>query len=860
MFRLLHYFSVTSGVAVLVVTLLLSYVFYQHEVSKMVLAGEKQNINTARLLANASRAELMSILRVGREGPLRGPTPLQQLDERIQQLARDLPIVKVKFYALDGYTLYSSESRQVGEEKYGSEGLSLAARQGVPSSKLSYREQFSAFSRNLTDIAVVETYIPLFGEEAGEVQAVFELYSDVTSLVDEIEHDVSMLVSLLILAFGLLYAVLFVLVRHADGVLKCQYLTLAEKEGAIRDRNQLLKAEVRQRQQAEAALQSANEMLENKVQERTIELVSTVEELRLENLQREQAEESLSMLSTAVEQSPSSVVIADTNGTIEYANPKFYAVTGYNEQEVIGSDGFMNKSSEMPQQLYHELWREINAGREWRGELLSRKKDGTLFWEAVSISPIIDGSDQITHYVAVKEDISLRKSYENELLRQANYDSLTGLANRLLVKDRLAQAIARAQRTATKVAVLFIDLDDFKKVNDSLGHSAGDELLMETARRLEECVRATDTVGLGASVGRDTVARMGGDEFVVLLTDLEHSDSVEVVAREIQQTLAQPFTVMGHEVFVSNSIGITLFPDDGVDIEVLMRNADLAMYQAKESGCGTFSYFTKSFNETAQERLHLEAALRHAIENGELSLHYQPIIDNHSDTIAGAEALLRWENAELGSVSPARFIPIAERTGLIVEIGRWVLEQGLRDYIALAAKAGGSDFFLSLNVSSRQLRESGFAVEFCELLARHGVAINRIKVEITESLILEDTLHTQSNLAELAMVGARFSVDDFGTGYSSLKYLKKLPVDTLKIDRSFVAEVCSNPDDASLVHSITAMAQGLGIRVIAEGVEEAGQKRFITEAGCHYTQGYFTGAPVPLTLFNVESRAVSSAK
>jgi diguanylate cyclase (GGDEF)-like protein len=505
------------------------------------------------------------------------------------------------------------------------------------------------------------------------------------------------------------------------------------------------------------------------------------------------------------------------------------------------------------------MWQNITSGREWRGELLNRKKDGSLFWEAVSISPITNDAGSITHFVAVNEDISLRKSYENDLLHQANYDSLTGLANRLLVKDRLAQAISRAQRTGTMVAVLFIDLDDFKKVNDSLGHSAGDELLIETGRRLEHCVRATDTVGRDNTPEGDTVARLGGDEFVVILSDVQYPASVERVAWDILQSVSESFTVAGHEVFVTNSIGITLYPDDGRDIEDLMRNADLAMYQAKESGRGVFRFFTNEFNDMAVERLKLEAELRHAIEKDELALYYQPIISNADDTIAGAEALLRWNNKALGPSPPDRFIPISESTGLIVEIGHWVLERGFRDFAELSSRAENTDFYLSLNVSSRQLREPSFADEFCMLARRYDIAIDRIKAEITESLILEDTQHTQSNLAMLAGVGVRFSVDDFGTGYSSLKYLKKLPVDTLKIDRSFISDACTNPDDASLVRSIAAMARGLGIQVIAEGVETAEQKRFATEVGCHYTQGYFTGRPVPLHDFYAPPLGAPSA-
>lgn len=859
MFRLSRYFSLTAGIAVVIVTTGLSYVFYRHEVGQMVDFGEKQNINTARLLVNALRSDLLAVLSQGPPQPGDISGSVRDLDGKIKRLANSLSVVKVKFYSLGGTTLYSSDFSQIGQDESANPAIITAVGEGRPSSKLSYRDEFSAFSHVLANVAMVETYIPMTGESGGEIIGVFELYSDVTALVSRIEKDVTLLVSLLVLAFGALYAVLFVLVRHADGVLQRQYEALLQNKEDIREKNGLLEQEILSRQSAEAALQRANEQLEVKVGERTAELACAVEELQAENRQRQQAETSLRMLSTAVEQSPSSVVITDTRGRIEYANPRFYQVSGYTPGEVIGSNNRLIKSGEMPQQIYRDMWQSIAGGRVWRGELLNRKKDGSLFWEALSISPITDEQQSITHYVAVKEDISLRKSYENELLRQVNYDSLTGLANRLLVTDRLSQAISRAQRTGTKVAVLFIDLDDFKKINDSLGHSAGDELLVETARRLERCVRSSDTVGRDSTPEGDTVARLGGDEFVVILTDVHEPVAVERVAGVILQAVAKPFTVRGQEVYVSNSLGITLYPDDGSDIENLMRNADLAMYQAKESGRGTFRFFTHEYNDLAIERLMLEAELRHAIERDELALHYQPIISNDTDEVAGAEALLRWDSGTLGRVGPDRFIPIAESTGLIVEIGFWVLERGFRDYAELSSRAGSDDIYLSLNVSSRQLREADFADNFDRLVQRYGIPLERIKIEITESLILEDTQYTQGNLAALAGFGVHFSIDDFGTGYSSLKYLKKLPVDTLKIDRSFVSDVCTNPDDASLVQSIAAMAQGLGLQVIAEGVETAEQKHFITMAGCDFTQGYLTGRPVPLCDFNPPSAKAVSA-
>jgi len=850
MFKLLRYFSLAAGLTIMVVTGFLAYVFYDHEIEQLIASGETQNIRVARVLSNALSSELRTLETLRFEPDLANHNEVRALDEAIQKLAKGLPIIKVKFYALDGYTLYSSQFSQIGENKRDNPGFQAAADDGVAVSKLTHRDEFSAFSEMITNREVVETYIPIRSEQDDRVEAVFELYSDVTLLANKIDHDTILLVTFLIVTFSGLYAILFAIVHHADKIISIQYHSLAASEGQIRDKNARLEREIASREQAEQALQQAHDQLEDTVRKRTSELATAVENLRAENAVRREAEQQLQMLSTAVEQSPASVSITDPDGIVLYANPKFLEVSGYAHDEVIGHGSNLLKSGEMPQEVYRDLHDSVHAGKDWRGELLNRKKDGSLFWETVSISPIRSDGDAITHFVAVKEDISLRKQYEEQLVRQANYDSLTGLANRFLMLDRLSQAITRARLQNSRVALLFIDLDDFKKINDSLGHSAGDELLVDFGSRVQTCLREFDGGRRRVSGAIDTVARLGGDEFTVILTDLDEPTTAEWLADAILDTAARPYHIAGQEVFVTSSIGITVYPDDGVDAYDMMRNADLAMYRAKEERPGSFRFFAKEFNDIAVERLRIEAALRHAVANDELALHYQPIVDNHNGRICGAEALLRWHNPVLGDIGPARFIPIAESTGLIVEIGRWVLATGLRDLPRLAERAGCDHFQLSFNVSSRQLQESGFTELLQGLLVDTGVKFEQIRIEITESLILEETGHTQQNLADLSRIGARFSVDDFGTGYSSLRYLKKIPADTLKIDRSFVTDVSTDPDDASLVRSIAAMATGLGIQVIAEGVETADQQEFVVSAGIRYSQGWLTGRPVPLDRFN----------
>ncbi|MCC7167521.1 MAG: diguanylate cyclase, partial [Rhodospirillales bacterium] len=376
----------------------------------------------------------------------------------------------------------------------------------------------------------------------------------------------------------------------------------------------------------------------------------------------------LRRLSQAVEQSSASVMITDVEATIQYVNPKFEQVSGYPASEIIGRKPNVLKSGRTAPEQYGELWGAIKAGREWRGELLNRRKNGELFWEYVAISPIRDGAGKITNYLAIKEDISVRKEYEERLLRQANFDTLTGLPNRLLAMDRLNQAVAHAHRYQTMVALMLLDLDDFKKVNDTLGHAAGDRLLKEASLRLTDCLREGDTV-----------ARLGGDEFVIILPDLKEITNAEIVAEKILEVCAQPFALMEGEVFIAGSIGIALYPQDERDTQLLMRNADAAMYRAKKEGRGTFRFFTPEMNVQAMEHMRMETQLRHALERNELSLHYQPLIDNSSGRLVGAEALLRWTNPVLGNVPPDHFIHLAEDTGLILPIGEWVLREACKE-------------------------------------------------------------------------------------------------------------------------------------------------------------------------------------
>ncbi len=549
--------------------------------------------------------------------------------------------------------------------------------------------------------------------------------------------------------------------------------------------------------------------------------------------ERKRAEDALRKLSRAVEQSPASVIITDTAASIEYVNPKFEETTGYSAEEVIGRNPRFLKSGETPIKTYMDLWRTITAGSEWRGELRNRKKSGEVYWESASISPIKLADGTITHFLAVKEDLTDRKTYEQALHYQANYDPLTELPNRALALDRLSGAIARAQRHGHKTALLFIDLDDFKAVNDSLGHETGDILLQYVAQRIVACVR-----------NEDTVARMGGDEFTVILPDLRAAIDVEPVAVKIVAAFAAPFIVDSHELFVTPSIGITVCPNDGDSPEVLMKNADAAMYRAKHTGHNNFRFFTQEMNDRMVRRRRVESHLRHALGRNEFTLHYQPVVDLPSGAVVGAEALLRWRSPDLGFMPPDEFIPLAEATGLIDGIGDWVLDAACRQLRAWL-DAGLPDLRVSVNVSGRQFRRTLLFDSVYHALEANRIAPGQLELEITESILLEDVTDNLAKVHELKKLGVRISIDDFGTGYSSLRYLKQFPVDALKIDKSFVRDVTTDPGDATIVIAMVNLARNLDLEVVAEGVETLEQQEFLQECECTTVQGFYIARPLP---------------
>lgn len=560
-------------------------------------------------------------------------------------------------------------------------------------------------------------------------------------------------------------------------------------------------------------------------------------ELAIDITERKKAEALLRIQTTAINAASDQIVIADANGRIEFVNPAFERETGYSAQEVIGRSSHILKSGKHGRGFYTEMWRTIRAGLTWHGEIMNKRKDGSLYTDDVTITPVTNDSGIIEHFIAIKRNITEKKIYEERLDHLAHHDSLTGLPNRLLFSDRLNQKLAEARRSGSGTAVMFLDLDRFKVVNDSLGHRAGDLLLKAVAERLRRSLRDVDTI-----------ARMGGDEFTIIVSDVTSSHDASVVAKKVIQSLSTPITVDDRELFVSTSIGISLFPSDGDDVETLVRNADTAMYRAKELGRNNYQFYTHALNAAALEQMNLENALRKAVEREEFLIHYQPRVDINTGEIVGAEALVRWKHPQLGLVSPGEFIPLAEETGLIRPISEFVLRSACRQAVQWQS-ADHRPLDIAVNVSVRQFKH-GIAEAIHAIVTETGLDPRRLDIEITESTLMHNPDLATEIICRLKEMGARISIDDFGTGYSSLAYLKRFPIDAVKIDRSFVKDISTDSDDAAIATAIVAMAHSLQLLVIAEGVETLEQLEFLRSLHCDEMQGYFVSPPVPAEEFD----------
>ncbi|MCB1886877.1 MAG: PAS domain S-box protein [Rhodocyclaceae bacterium] len=556
---------------------------------------------------------------------------------------------------------------------------------------------------------------------------------------------------------------------------------------------------------------------------------------------RRAAEAAINIRNRAIESSSNAIIIsrveAARDNPIVYVNPAFERISGFTLAEVEGRN---------PRFLIGKDWDQVGIERlrdalrrHIAAQVLLRnyRKDGSLFWAEVSVSPVLDDGGELTHYISVITDVTERIRFEEELKHHATHDGLTGLANRVLLSDRIDQAVAHAQRSGRQAAVLMLDLDRFKFINDSLGHSAGDAVVKAVGERLEACLRRGDTV-----------ARIGGDEFALVLAELSAGLGVSNVIGKIEDALAAPVELPGQQLFVTASVGVSLAPADGTSAEALLRNADAAMYAAKEHGGACFRYYQQGMNDRALQQLSLEADLRGAIERGELVLHYQPKLDLRTGRICGAEALIRWQHPAKGMISPLDFIPLAEETGLIVPIGEWALGQACRD-AARWRERHGAPIAVAVNISARQFRQGDLPARVEEALREAELPSWCLELELTESMIMQNAKATTAALEALKAIGIKLSIDDFGTGYSSLSYLRHFPVDVLKIDRSFVKDLSDSEDCRTIAGTIMVLAHGLGMSVVAEGVETEDQLRFLGLRDCDMIQGYLFSRPLPVSDF-----------
>jgi len=585
-----------------------------------------------------------------------------------------------------------------------------------------------------------------------------------------------------------------------------------------------------------------------------LELVATVQDIT----EQRESQNTIELYANVFKHSAEAILISDYKNRIIAINLAFTELSGYTIDDVIGKNPQILSSGQTPKVVYHQMWQSLQEKGHWQGEMIDRKKDGSLYPKWMSISVSYDDEGNLNHYIASFSDISERKAVEERIFHLAHHDSLTGLLNRFSLEERLEQIVSYAQREIRKIAVLFIDLDRFKVINDTLGHHVGDELLKEVAKRLKSSVRDSDIV-----------ARIGGDEFVVVLSNIEDSTMVPNMAAKILELLAQPYHIGKNQLSSTPSIGIALYPSDGCTADELMMNADTSMYHAKSEGKNNYQFFSSKLNKAANEIMSLERELRTAMQNEQFSLYYQPKIELANGCITSVEALLRWHHPQRGLVPPDKFIHIAEESGIINTLGEWVLEEACRQLAKW--KSQGLTLNIAVNLSPKQLRDKEIISKIKQLIEKYDLKKDELELEVTETAAMTNAKNAIKQMHEIRSAGATLAIDDFGTGYSSLAYLKLFPVQVLKLDRTFVCNIEENGDDATICSASISLAHNLGMKVVAEGVETEAQKDFLVGHQCDYMQGYLFSRPLPVdevtsllnenkVQFNHSLKAVSEGK
>ena len=567
---------------------------------------------------------------------------------------------------------------------------------------------------------------------------------------------------------------------------------------------------------------------------RILEIASSIAGITIRNRQRE---ERLLQWNTVFRDASEGMVITNAQGAIIDVNQSFTNITGYTKDEVLGKNPNILNSGCQDTAYYQHMWDSLQTSGRWQGEIWNRRKQGDIYPEWLSISRIDNEEGKPFNYVAVFSDISRIKESERKLYHLAHHDPLTGLPNRLLMTTRLEHAVQQSKRTPIHLALMFIDLDHFKNVNDSYGHALGDQLLVNVARRLSSHLRSGDTI-----------ARIGGDEFVVLLEQLEQPNQAAALAQSCIDTLARPFAIAGQEIFITPSIGIALFPEDGNDADTLLKHADIAMYRSKEEGRRQYSFYTKKLSDKVRERLKCEMLLRRALQHQEFELHYQPQVCANNCKIVGAEALLRWNHPEQGQILPDKFIPVLEETGLIQEVGAWVLQTACRQMQEWEGM-GLPKIRLAVNLSAKQVSPECINQRLQKILAESGFSPDRLELEITEHSIMQGVDSGNQPLSSLRELGVSLAIDDFGSGHSSLMRLKQLPVHCLKIERALVKDIPDDLDNQAICRAVVALGHSLGVRIVAEGVESEAQADFLRSIGCDELQGYLYGHPIAADKF-----------
>ncbi|HEY0848208.1 MAG TPA: EAL domain-containing protein [Noviherbaspirillum sp.] len=933
-FNLRRYYSVISFGFIVLIAIALGWVSRHYAVAELLSLSEQKNVALATTFKNSlwpkferfvSRSYALS------GDGLIGDEELPSLRQHAVSLMSDTDVAKIKIYNLNGVTIFSTDSKQIGEIKRNNLGFTTAAA-GEVISELVHRDTFDAFEQVIENRDLASSYLPI-RNGTGEVLAVFELYSDVTPFVQQLERAQGIVVLTVVGLLSLLYAALHMVVARAHRIIEEQRRSLEktnelldmrvrDRTAALQETNRILGRKIIERRRAEEetrrllvekdailnnisegiaffkrrTVQACNHRLEELfgfspgefLGMRADHLYPDRRELRrlmreaigalrkgipfhreLEMLrkdgslfwaslngrmlaserlgggsvwviadisERKKAEERTRLTAKVFENTQEGVTITDRNAVILAVNRAFTEVTGYPESEVIGRTPRILQSGQQDQAFYDEMWRTLEETGQWKGEIWNRRKSGEIYPEWLSISSVRDDAGALSHYVGVFSDITEIKRSQEKVSFLAYHDPLTQMPNRLLFNDRLTQGIQRASREKTTFAVYFIDLDHFKHVNDSLGHHVGDRLLKEVAAQLQAQLRKTDTI-----------ARLGGDEFIVMVEDVDGPRGASLVAEKLASIFNKPIALEGHELYVTASIGICLYPMDGADVNTLIRNADAAMYRAKNHGRNQFHFYEQEMTAYAIERLELESAIRKALINNEFVLCYQPQIDLKTQRIVGAEALVRWNHPELGLLAPNRFVPLAEDTGLIGNLGEWVLRSACHQ-VSQWRQAGFILPKIAVNLSVRQLEKKGFAQMVAGILDEYGMDPSSLELELTESVLMQ-TKEAFKVLEELDALGAHLSVDDFGTGYSSLSYLKQLPIHKLKIDRSFISDVTADGNNEAIVRAVIAMAKTLGLSAVAEGVESDEQAAFLRREGCDHAQGFLYGRPLTGEVF-----------